>query len=207
MLGAAKIPMLGKSVPALDATGTVYTQTSGPSFNTQIPGGANVGDLLLLFVASHGFNPSTPSGWTLVANEPGNVHLSVYKRVCQAGDAGTNVTQTISSAALISCIFAYRNASTVDTSAVNNSGGTAPTTWAAPTVTTTVSSCLILSFWGAQNTTAVTNPNLSRLNANDGISDTCAISEMLQRPAGVSATQTASSALSRPWSALTIAFR
>ncbi|WP_430391068.1 Ig domain-containing protein [Dyella sp. 20L07] len=77
------------------SSGTTYV--SATSQILAIPTQTQVGDLLLAIVM-HRSLLTTPPGWVLVnsktatQNDPGVQMLSVYKRVAQAGDPGTNIT-------------------------------------------------------------------------------------------------------------------
>lgn len=77
----------------------VATGVSATSHIIVIPATVQVGDGMLLIVVSGAGvteNLTTPTGWTLVAtrSKSANIASALYKRVAQAGDAGSNVTLT-----------------------------------------------------------------------------------------------------------------
>ena len=152
-----------------------------------IPASTQVGDHMIIGWASQdGYTLTNPSGWTEWKNAAnGNERYRVLTRIAQAGDAGSTVTLTTSTANKMSAILGV--ASDIDTTnpiateaPSENAVNTASTTWANPSTTLTADRfcwSFILTRAATATITSITKPTVwtQVQSALQGISgDTCA---------------------------------
>lgn len=143
--------------------------TSITTATVNLPGGTQVGDLLLMFVETTSSNaaPATPTGWTSVGT-PANTgttagspatqtRCSAFYRYAQSGDTSWTLADPGDHICVIILAFYNVNQTTpIDTSATNTSGtaGQVSGTVTFPSVTTSVDDCLIV-YGGADGWDAV----------------------------------------------------
>lgn len=136
---------------------------SSTSTTVTLPAGLAAGDMMLMVTSVYGdYVWTAPSGWTELHQMRGTggsfpVRSMVAYKVADAADVGGSVTVTHSGSSdrrAIS-VVAYRNAGTTPNVSAAAATGAAthagPTTFAAPSVTTTVADCLVVSLFGVED--------------------------------------------------------
>jgi PKD repeat protein len=132
--------------------------------DTSIPGATQTGDALLLFVTMNGSNQTItpPAGWTeLAVQTDQSMETRVYLRVAQPGDAGSDVTLSLSAwRKTVVIIAAYGGVDSGDPiGAVASAPETANTaSHVTPTASAAVDGSLVLSYW-ADKTSSTTSWN------------------------------------------------
>ena len=152
-------------------TGTIAFRASATASGTSgatvtVPASVVANDFMLLVcVTNNGGAAVAPAGWTLVRQDnfvgTNGGYLFVYRRLAQAGDAGTGVACNFGAGNLgTALIVAYSGVDPVNPvnaqgSTVSAANGTAAT---APSVTTTTAGCMIVELWaGIASTGTVMN--------------------------------------------------
>lgn len=153
-------------------SGSFTPSAAGQSFNATVPATAAVGDTLI-FVASIGVTSttfSTPTGWTLAGSASAtSMTTVVFRRVCQAGDAGANIAFVSSTAAIAKWSFVVAAYSGDDTTtpfdvalaiAGNTTATTSHSTPATTAATTSGGTIVeIVSDKGSPSSTSFTAPS------------------------------------------------
>jgi hypothetical protein len=149
------------------ASATVYV-TSGTGTSETIPSSADVGDCLLAVLMHRSIITSVPSGWTLEVsvNAVSSVthYVSVYRKICTAGEPGTSVAFTQTAAgrlALHILVCLEGNGLPLTVKASSSATGITATSMPLASVTSSGSSLFIgiVSFTNATTTPA--NSNIS----------------------------------------------
>ncbi|WP_051108842.1 PKD domain-containing protein [Actinomadura flavalba] len=149
--------------------GVTGANGNGSSISAQIPTSVQPGDGLLLITTynSSGAAVTTPpAGWTEVdtQNAGAGVTSTVWKRVAQAGDAGSAAGLTFSAITKADVrVLAYQGTHATDpiASVAKATDATAVTAHAAPAATVPAGGGWVVSYWGdkSSSTTAWTAPS------------------------------------------------
>jgi PKD repeat protein len=134
--------------------------------DTTIPAATQTGDALLMFVTMNGSNQTLtpPAGWTELATQADqSMETRVYLRVASAGDAGSDVTLTLSAwRKTVVAIAAYGGVDSADpVSGVAAAPETSNTAvHVTPSATATHDGSFVLSYWAdkTSSTTSWTAP-------------------------------------------------
>jgi PKD domain-containing protein/malectin (di-glucose binding ER protein) len=123
-----------------------------------VPGGAAVGDTMLLFnsYASTTVTATTPAGWTQVATKTGsNLTSTVYEKTVTGGDLGTNVTVGLSASVKDSLTIAdYNNVSSSSPIEVSTATTSTGTSHAAPAVASGLTpGTWVVNYWTDKSST------------------------------------------------------
>jgi hypothetical protein len=180
------------------AAGAVAT---GSSPTVPVPAGYQQGDLLVIALAANAL-PSTPTGWTLIANQTTTPAIYVFRKFATGSE--TSVLVTSSSTATSAVMLAYRGVSATDT--VSTGTTATSTTIATGTLTTSYANEYVVSIYGMTTGAATwTAPasTTSRVNSAGTASvDGLLVVDELQAAAGVSTARTATSSVSKALSAI-----
>lgn len=189
-----------------------------------IPAGVQAGDVMLVCVAQYyaaGRSVSLSGGggaWVTVradqsAGGTNPVQTTVFRRNATAGDAGSTltITSSVSGDRMSVILVAYSGRDgTLNAQGVSVSGADG-TTITAPSVTTTVSGCDIVEFFGGFAAAAVTNtitgPAVQEAQASGAGNYTglTASDQVNQASAGATGAQTATTGSNTTWVGTTIA--
>lgn len=137
--------------------GSQFGITSTTTLSVSLPTERMVGDLALIGVSSPGYQPTTPTGWTLeasvstgTAGAAGCVGLWIYSRVLQSGDSSavTFTGLTASYAVGISVALYGVNSTFIDATPTTGTTTPASTTFTQPSITTVTDHAWIVGFIG-----------------------------------------------------------
>lgn len=145
---------------------TTYV-TSATSTSETIPAAANVGDCLVAVVMHRNVITSVPSGWALEISQNvtgGGVthYISVYRKICVAGEPGTSISFTQASAGRIAIhILVCLEGNGLPLTVKSSASATDPTSTSMPLVPVTPGGSNlfigIVSFINAVGTPTATN--------------------------------------------------
>jgi hypothetical protein len=169
--GSGSITISGASAPAAPAVrGTGIQASSASSYTVSWPSGTVAGDTAIIFAAG-GWYPSTPSGWTLIANSPGSYWQgAVFAKILTSSDitAGSVTVSFSGTYDSVVSIVTYQGGATVwaATSVQSGSGATSASI-SSPTGVVSTDSLLYFGSNRAASTNTVSIGTLQR-QANDG---------------------------------------
>ena len=200
---------------------TTATLNNGLSLSINVPGGVVAGDFLLATVGKTGSEYlGIPSGWTRIdhVGDASTMDYSVLYHVVQNGDPSSYAFSWTGSTNRygVGGITAYRNVDNdnpVDVQGTWGSGNASPTSFPAPSVTTTVANEMIVTAYGvAANNPGWTPPTgmTERLDLVNGTGTTFVSVEqddVLQTASGATGTLTATSSVGGGGGAITVALR
>lgn len=150
-------------------TGDINGANSSTSQTVVIPGDAQVGDLMVVFLPANPSGLAPPTGgsgnsWTQLSSAAG----TTWVRAVAAGDPGATLTVTYTSAAsYFLTVDVFYNWGTYQTTSISSflkaTNTSTTTSLSAPISSTSANGSAVLSLWGAINTSAAeywtTSPN------------------------------------------------
>ncbi len=149
---SASVTVTAAPVEVIAFVGAASSNTNATTHTVQIPNSVQSGDGLLLFLAENTTATiSTPAGWTIVGTVTDDgAATRVWRKVATAGDAGSNVSVTLSAISKAGfTVAAYRGTSAVNpVAAFSGVGiGGSTTTRTTPIVSVTNPQSWVVSYW------------------------------------------------------------
>ena len=192
------------------------TANSSGGLTISAPADVQAGDVLVAQIAQRasGSTVTPPAGWTQVLNNSSGASLqsTIFVHVAGSSEPTSYTFSSTSSAKSAGGIVAY---SGVDTNnPVNASAGAtgASASMTAPSVTTTISTTMLVSFWSARQESFTTPGSMTQrwnYSAGSGANSSMSVgaADEAVAAAGATGTRTASKSGSLDWTAQSIALK